>query len=343
MKLENLFKYIKDKKNVIGYSNHLQHRIKNGREFKTEEVFRVYVEKKVPINELDELDFIPEQIKKVNTDIIEIGKLEVLKNTYPDNFEEGKPNMDRTSRFRPVPLGVSVGNVNITAGSFGMIYTDSENNEVVGSNAHVISDLATHYPHEVIEKRIVQPGKYHDSDIENNIVGHYKWHDKIITLNDNECPIANLAINVLNIISQLLGRKSRFKLETETKNHQDFGVYTPTEKHVLEVPNASLENKKFIGHLFAGSDTIGVICKVKYAIESGYYPLIEPAKVKVDDEVEGHSFWGDYLTQVTDDSATIQVSGYNNSIAWFEDIILVKNEKVIVGGWSGSGFYKLES
>lgn len=331
MKIENLFEYVEDKKNVIGYSSHLQHRIKNDKEIETENVFRIYVEKKVSIRELDRKDFIPKQIKKVNTDIVVIGKVETLNN---ETFD-----IDRTSRIRPVSLGVSVGNVNITAGSLGILYKDSNGILYAGSNAHVISDLAIHYPYEVREKRIVQPGTYHESDYKDNIVGKYHWHDKIITINENECPVAKLVAFVLNLISQSLGRKSRFALETESKNYQDFGVYIPTEKHVLEVPDVSLVNKKFVGHLFAGSETIGVLCKVKYANEAGYYPLIESAEVNVNDEVEGHSFWQSYKTIVTDDSATIQVGGYNDSIAWFEDIILVKNEKKICGGWSGSGWY----
>jgi len=333
MKLEKLFNKVRNKKNVIGYSKVLQYRIRNNKVDKREEVFRIYVTKKIPIERLEAEDIIPSVLSKVPTDIVETGEITALVPT-------GTFTVDRTSRIRPVPLAVSVGNATITAGSLGMLYEDSENNIYAGSNAHVLCENPIKNSEEQSEYRIIQPGSYHGGITQEDVVGLYHWHDRIIPITENLCPIANFVAKSLNFISKLLGRKTVFKLEANTVNNQDFAVYKPAVEHVLEVPDASLKNKSFIGHLFAGSDSVGVICKVKYAVRKGFYPLTPYTEVNNEDEVEGHSFWGDYSTIVTDDSAMIRVAGYDNSIALFDDVILVKNGSVIKGGWSGSGWFK---
>jgi len=99
------------------------------------------------------------------------------------------------------------------------------------------------------------------------------------------------------------------------------------------------QNDLFIGHLFGGSDTTGVICKVGNIISEGYTPVIPyTTEINVGDKVKGCSFWQQcYTTEITDTSAVITVN-YNTFLATFSDMILVKNENVIQGGWSGSGF-----
>ena len=103
-----------------------------------------------------------------------------------------------------------------------------------------------------------------------------------------------------------------------------------------------MTDEPFIGHLFAGSDKVGIICKVKYIVEEGYVPLIDTAEVTDGDIVKGCSFWCNYTTTVLDASAVVTVS-YGSFVAMFDDIIIVNNDKTIRGGWSGSGWRKIES
>lgn len=323
--LKTLYKKVQDKSNVIGYSMKLVPRIREGKEIFYETVFRVYVTKKEPLRRLAKKDIIPKIIKGINTDVVSVDKVEAL-------------SIDRTSKLRPVPLASSVGHILITAGSLGMKY-GTNISQYAGTNAHVVTPDVRLEPSKMIDKRICQPGPAHDSSL--HIAGRYEWHDRIKSMTENECPLSNLVVYALNFISKYLGRTSRFQASSPlVVNHQDFGVYVPTVQHDLSVPDASLEGKKFIGHLFAGGDTIGVICKVKYAIEKGYTPMIEHTEVSINDHVWGASFWGDYATTVQDTSAAIQVS-YKGFVAMFEDVIIVKNEGVIKGGWSGSGWYKI--
>ena len=73
--LHEIWCMVKDKKNVIGYSESLKKRIKNGKEIEGTQVMRIYVSKKEPTNILDENDIIPHIIKGIETDIVEIGKI----------------------------------------------------------------------------------------------------------------------------------------------------------------------------------------------------------------------------------------------------------------------------
>ncbi|MEM2260838.1 MAG: hypothetical protein QXK24_00155 [Ignisphaera sp.] len=316
--------------NVVGYSNKLQNRIKQGQVLE-EKVIRIYVSKKVPAEQLKLEEIIPRVLKDGNstieTDVVEIGEIKAL-------------SVSKTSRVRPVPLGVSVGNWNITAGSLGMLYK-YKGQVIAGTNAHVVTDTPNKSPKDVVEKRILQPGSYHGGQKEENIVGYYLWHKRIVPVTENECKVAKVIVKVLNFLTKILRRKGRFYYFGLTSNKIDFGVYTPTVEHTKEVMDGSLKDEKFIGHLFAGSYTTGVICKAKYIIKEGYCPLIEPAEVKEGDIVRGSSFWCNYTTKVIDSSGNVMV-GYGNFNAWFEDVILVSHDGTIKGGWSGSGWRKVQ-
>ncbi len=76
--IKEIWMKIKNKKNVIGYSGSLKKKIVNGKEIDGTRVFRVYVSIKVPSEELEENDIIPESIDGVELDVVEIGKIKAL-------------------------------------------------------------------------------------------------------------------------------------------------------------------------------------------------------------------------------------------------------------------------
>jgi hypothetical protein len=82
--LKEIWMKIKNKKNVIGYSGSLKKKIINGKEINGTRVFRVYVSKKVPLEELDENDIIPQIIDGVELDVVEIGKIKALNDTFDE-------------------------------------------------------------------------------------------------------------------------------------------------------------------------------------------------------------------------------------------------------------------
>ncbi|MHA1278514.1 MAG: hypothetical protein ACTSQ8_15080 [Candidatus Helarchaeota archaeon] len=72
---EEIWKEIKGKKNVVGYSQTPKKRIKGGREVEGTKVIRVYVSKKEPVECLDPEDVIPRTIGGFETDVVEIGEV----------------------------------------------------------------------------------------------------------------------------------------------------------------------------------------------------------------------------------------------------------------------------
>ena len=324
-RIKKVYSKVKGKKNVIGHSNQIIQYFDKQLGKKMDTVI-VYVKKKEKEEFLSKQDLIPRYVKGMRVKVIEIGKVEAL-------------NIDRTQKVRPVLLGLSVGHHDITAGSLGMMFIADE--VVVGSNAHVISPNAGMNPDDVKEKRIYQPGPYHQGTPEENICGEYIWHKQIKpATTPSPCKISKGIVACLNFIWSLFGRHTRFQAFQENVNHIDFGIYRPSVEHLCKLPDDQDFPGSFIGLLFAGSDKVGVICKVKYIIDEGFTPRVSPTEVKQMDVVWGSSFWGDYQTTVQDESATIQVS-YGDFTAIFEDVILVHNEDVIRGGWSGSSFYKV--
>jgi len=89
---------LKKKQNVWGYSSILQPRIKNGKQYKKQLCFRIYVTKKLPINQLKKGDIIPRVLSVsdsyIMTDIVEIEEQYALK----DNPKQ---------RHRPIVGGIS--------------------------------------------------------------------------------------------------------------------------------------------------------------------------------------------------------------------------------------------
>jgi len=333
----NIFKIwneLKVKQNVNGISQVIQKKIIEGRTTDTP-CIRVYVTKKKPLDQLSLHDEIPKMIDDIRTDVVEIGEIKILQ-------------VDKTAKRRPVDIGISVGHWQITAGSLGMHYI-KDGQLYIGSNAHVLTPSADLPVDGFTEKRITQPGPYH--------LGGGGGDDD----GDSWCPLSRVIVFCLNKIWALLGRSTRFKatlpkqyeeyvvgnyfwhsqIIADQNNVQDFGVYSPLVEHVSTIADGSVDpNAPFIGHLFAGGDTLGVICKVKYAIEQGFIPIVQIAEVVEGDVVHGVSFWCNYRTVVTDRSAIIQVS-YGNFIATFVDQIIVENDGTIIGGWSGSGWRKI--
>ena len=82
--IKKIWMKVKNKKNVIGYSGSLKKKIVNGKEIDGTRVFRVYVSIKVPLEELDENDIIPASIDGVELDVVEIGEIKALSDTFDE-------------------------------------------------------------------------------------------------------------------------------------------------------------------------------------------------------------------------------------------------------------------
>lgn len=323
------------KPNVVGYSRKLHPKISSNGDKVVEESFRVYVTKKVDINSLRSMDVVTETLEDIPTNVIEIGKL----TAPPPNCSppiKKKSIVDKTVAFRPVKLGVSVGHWSITAGSLGMLYR-KDGKIYAGSNAHVLTPNPSYAPGSFAEKRILQPGSYHGGQTEANIVGNYAWHQQIYPVGSSQCKIGKGTSKALNFFPWLFKRVGRFSYGGLGINYIDFAVYEPTIEHIVDVADDSLTDEPFVGHLFAGSETVGIICKSEYIESLGFEPFIKSIDVTEGDKVKGCGFWCNYENLVTDASAAVNVN-YGDFTAMIQDCIIMANDGTIRGGYSGSGW-----
>ena len=115
---------------------------------------------------------IPQELEGVPVHPIITGKIYAL--PKPDG-KPGKPPkepeepVDPTARFdRPVPIGVSTGHPNITAGTIGCRVTDGFGDVYALSNNHVYADENNGVKN---VDPVLQPGTYDDGKVETDIIG----------------------------------------------------------------------------------------------------------------------------------------------------------------------------
>lgn len=154
--------YIKTKilssHNVIGYSETLKPRVKNGKELFGTETIRVYVtKKKSKLKLLFTGGKVPRKINNIETDVVEIGELKAL---------AAMPPNPRHGMWGSLIGGISIGHEKITAGTFArMVFMDGKPYAL--SNNHVLANsLFKNGDQSKAGDKIYQPGPY---DIQTNI------------------------------------------------------------------------------------------------------------------------------------------------------------------------------
>lgn len=324
--------------NVVGWSSSLKPRIRKGKIVREELCIRIYVSKKVGEKELAEKDVLPRKVEDIAVDVVEIGEVKAL------NGE-----IDKTGFFRPFLFGVSIGNRAISAGTAGWMFKDKKGNIYAGSNAHVLADDPFNPPEKIREKRIVQPGNYDltrrglDPDDPKYLVGYYFWHKQIFgMLRESNCPVAKFIAGTYNLFAGLLGCKTRLTpvVEDEKYNYVDFAVFEPTVDYILGFPDFNSEKHVFYGLLFAGSDSVTVVCKASKIAELGYIPLDREwaEKYNVGDIICKSGRTSCFNEgKVVDESAAVKV-WYNNKVAFFKDVVLTT--PISKPGDSGSSVWK---
>lgn len=319
MNPDDVWDRIRGKRHVVGYSKKMRKRIRDGEEV-DEEVIRVYVSRKVDPSALSHRDMIPGEIDGTPTDVVEIGEVKAL---------DAHPRA-HVARTRPLVAGVSIGNWAITAGTLGWFFRDSAGRVALGSNAHVLADDPLTPSSD--ETRIVQPGRADGGAVLEDIVGSYLWHQP---LEGSTCIVSNAVAGVLNGVSSLLGRKTRFELYLVEKATIDFAVAEPTEDYEVRLHKAE-ECDGFMGLGFAGSDQASFFCKAEHIEAAGWSPVDrEAAQVTVGDQVHKVGRTTEYTAgRVMDDSAYGRVGYGGVSFVEFDDVVLTT--KMLEGGDSGS-------
>jgi len=137
---------------------------------------------------------IPQTIQGIPTDVYPSGAIYALQSP--------------TDRLRPAPGGVSIGHVNITAGTLGCL-VKKNNKTYILSNNHVMANSNDASPGD----HILQPGPY---DGGNNPADHIANLTEFIPISfagngDSTCPFAGVTAGFLNALAALFGSSTRLK------------------------------------------------------------------------------------------------------------------------------------
>jgi hypothetical protein len=191
----------------------------------------VSVAKKMPEAQLSPADIVPKKLGEVKTDVQETGVIRALQSP--------------TDRWRPAPGGVSIGHIDITAGTLGCLVI-KDGQLFILSNNHVLANI------NAAEKGdpIIQPGRYDGGTLDDQIA----TLEDFIPINFGEepptCPIAIGTESFLNWLAKLVGSSHRVMAfqEVPARNRVDTAIARPlsddlVEKRILEigVPKGSRE------------------------------------------------------------------------------------------------------
>lgn len=183
----------------------------------------VSVTRKMPEAQLSPADIVPKKLGEVRTDVQETGVIRALQG--------------QTDRWRPAPGSVSIGHVDITAGTLGCLVTRNGEHFIL-SNNHVLANSNVAQQGDPI----IQPGRYDGGTL----------NDQIATLEDfipinfgtspATCPMATGVEGLLNWLAALLGSSHRVMAfqEVPETNRVDAAIARPlsddlVEKRILEI------------------------------------------------------------------------------------------------------------
>lgn len=116
--------------NVVGVA--ISHKVIGGQET-DEACIVVYVESKKPESELRPRDIVPKAVDGVRTDVVETGRFRAIAMMEPRGVQ-------RTTRIRPAPGGVSVGHERVSAGTLGVLARRPGGSLVLLSNNHIFAN-----------------------------------------------------------------------------------------------------------------------------------------------------------------------------------------------------------
>lgn len=222
----------------------------------------VSVERKLPESRLRPEHVIPKYIEGVPTSVVETGKLWAL----------------RTSRHRPAPGGVSIGHVDITAGTLGCL-VEKDGQAYILSNNHVLANSND----AELGDAILQPGPHDGGTMDDRIAELYDFVPVQFAL-DVDCPVSGAVTRGLNAVARVLGSRVRFLAArvSEDTNLVDAAIAKPMRDEdvtaeVLEIGQLTGSASGELGMgiaksgrttgLTAGEITqVDVTCQVQYGL-----------------------------------------------------------------------------
>lgn len=119
----------------------------------------VYVERKLPPEQLSAKALVPKRVGAAVTDVIEVGRMRTMSL--------------RTRRLRPAPGGVSIGHYQVTAGTLGAVVQDRKSRQWLAlSNNHVLANGSDGRDGRAqVGDPILQPGSHDGGKLERDRFG----------------------------------------------------------------------------------------------------------------------------------------------------------------------------
>jgi hypothetical protein len=290
VKQQNLNHLIK-RKNVVGVGVGF----KESEGVVTEELaVTINVARKVPVAQLAEADKVPRDLDGVRTDVVETGRFLA--------GEAVAPTQTTKDRWRQrIPPGVSIGHVDVTAGTFGCLVRRGRELFIL-SNNHILANVNAGQPGDPI----IQPGRYDGGGPADQIATLADFIPLDFGGDAASCSIATGLEKALNWVAETVG-----------SSHRVIAYQTAPGENLVDAALARpLEPAQFIPDIFeigrprgTGQATLG-------------------AKVRKTGRTTGHT--RGTITQI---DVTTSVD-YNGRMATFTDQLMASG--MSAGGDSGS-------
>jgi len=183
----------------------------------------VSVAKKMPEAQLSPADIVPKKLGEVKTDVVETGVIRALQG--------------HKDRWRPAPGSVSIGHINITAGTLGCLVT-RDGHLFILSNNHVLANSNVAHQGDPI----IQPGRYDGGTPDDQIATLEDFVPINFGTSPSTCSIATGVEGLLNWLAKLLGSSHRVMAfqEVPARNLVDAAIARPlsddlVEKQIFEI------------------------------------------------------------------------------------------------------------
>jgi hypothetical protein len=177
----------------------------------------VSVSKKLPAAQLTASDMVPQSVGEVKTDVVETGLIRALQST--------------TDKWRPAPGGVSIGHIDITAGTLGCLVTRG-NELFILSNNHVLANSNKGKEGDPI----LQPGPYDGGTLADRIATLEAFVPINFGTAPPTCPLTTGLIKLFNDLAKVLGSDHRlqgYRIAAET-NQVDAAMARPLSDDLVE-------------------------------------------------------------------------------------------------------------
>ena len=204
----------------------------------------VLVERKVPADELAPQDIVPRTLEGIKTDVVEVGRIRAWQAVPP-------AGVGPRDRWRPAPGGVSIGHVDIAAGTLGCLV--SRGGELfILSNNHVLANSNTAQ----LGDPIIQPGRHDGGTLADEIARLADFIPIRFDTEEPTCPIARATEQALNLAAEWVGSSHRvrsYKLAA-AENQVDVAIARPlsaglVERQILEIGLPKGTHEAMLGSL----------------------------------------------------------------------------------------------